>query len=273
MYQYQAFIERLDATGTRKSVTQYMGITQGMYRTAIPNSLFVDATGASFMGITLDTTGYLRSVAADGTFIADNLLTDTAHTLSMLGGRTPFDAATAAWAPDRKAIYSLQEVSSEPPIGKNLQGVLAKVGLDGSLLWYRRAASKTGVLDTTVNGQWTGTFTNLSVVTTAGDALYVAGHYANAYSGDNPPAGMKTGFLGRYDRDGNQVWFDEMLVDESMLSENMSATPTAIAAININSMGNPVLVFNGAVVATAPGGGNSAVPGWYAVEFNAADGS
>jgi hypothetical protein len=81
------------------------------------------------------------------------------------------------------------------------------------------------------------------------------------------------GFLARYDLNGNQIWFDEMLLDESMVNATLQAAPTGITSININSKGNPVLVFNGAAPSVAPGGNYTVAPGWYAVEFNAADGS
>jgi hypothetical protein len=94
-----------------------------------------------------------------------------------------------------------------------ISGVLINMSLSGLPNWFRVAEpARTAVIDPVEGTTWTGTLGSATTVLANGEAIYIVGQYSNQYMlGSKPPPMRLPIFVGRYDLNGNRVWFQEYL--------------------------------------------------------------
>src|SRR6185369_14453303 len=99
-------------------------------------------------------------------------------------------------------------------------GIIQNFGADGALHWYRDGAIRREALDSDPNVTWQGRFYSLGSLTVTADSLYVTGVYENSYepNSDARPF-VRAAFVGRYDLDGEQIWFQELVLDEDLATD------------------------------------------------------
>jgi hypothetical protein len=130
-----------------------------------------------------------------------------------------------------------------------INGTLSKFDLDGNGLWYRDAEPERKVLiDATEDVFWFGDMVpgaGQHPIAVASDAIYLAGMYANHYAstktGVTLPPPTQTMYVGRYDLDGNRVWFQELVVDSAA-----PLVPVDFLGIVLDPMENPIVAVSSA---------------------------
>ena len=113
--------------------------------------------------------------------------------------------------------------------------------------------------------EWTGNFLgeNLSGVTSprllaTNDALYVAGRYQNRFkNGSVARRTFQTGFVARYDSNGELVWFQQFVLPHTLIgagdvpidliARETRSIPLNVTGLHVNPKGEIVVAGEGAV--------------------------
>lgn len=233
------FAARYESDGSRTWIAQ-------------PAARGFGVSGSDNSNITVSTSGttyqsyrnLLRTVTATGDKITDTPVADpmgTAVTMGMLN----LDASDSS-------LYAVAFTG------------LYKLSLDGSALWWRQFGSQSATIDSAAGVVWKGGFGGVSAMAIASDGFYLMGPYTNAYQNLKPaqPTRIAT-YVGRYDLEGNQIWFQEFLFSPAGTDQQPIAPLSAGGGIALTSDGNPIVVLNGIVSSTVV---------WYAFKLQSSDG-
>lgn len=83
---------------------------------------------------------------------------------------------------------------------------------DGTLDWFRNLGIEQETIDPVEGVQWTGAFSGYSAIAVGSDAIYLAGKYVNTFEfGSIERPDIVSGFVARYDLDGELVWFQQFI--------------------------------------------------------------
>jgi hypothetical protein len=234
------WLARYEADGTRAFLKQYE-----------PG----EAGSAGFGKLFILKNGNILMVGSSTTFLADADGNELSRNGSGVPGKqVPGGALTpVALDADSSALFSW-----------TYDGVLTQRDLDGTPRWFRKVEPpRMAEIDPVEGVIWTGKLsgadtsgTHPSTVTVAKDAIYLTGTYTNSYKNGSTarPTTMLV-FMGRYDLDGNRVWFQELTFDVTT-----GATPMAVA---LDSDDNPIVALSG----------NNAATQGFVIKLDKSDGS
>ncbi|HTQ04427.1 MAG TPA: hypothetical protein VMI54_11245 [Polyangiaceae bacterium] len=203
------------------------------------SNLVVDGTGTLYQGYR----NILRTIGPSGELVSDTMVADSTGSPLFLG-LLSLDGSG-------NSLYTTT-------------GDLFDLALNGSVLWWRKYESQMADIDTQ-GGTWSGGFAGVHALAVGGEGLYLTGPYDNVYPNLKPSqAPVVATYVGRYDSQGNQLWFKEFLF-EGTTGDLSSMTPvTTGGGIAVKSNGNALVVLNGILSGSTV---------WYAFELAKSDGS
>ena len=247
---------RYESDGSRTFLKQYPGAKLGQNNATslTPISMLVRDDGQALLGESTGYAAYFRSLDAMGALLGDAPVGSDDIQLGFIGSGVALAPERVLFSADHQSIYDLGGplVGAAPPMGPPVPGApllvtyaFANLDLDGNVNWYRGFGGQTAIIDDVEGVQWTGDFTGLSAVGVADDAIYLAGTYQNSYvHGSTARPTTTTLFVARCQPNGEQVWFQELMLDESLLAQD-PGVPGAVAGVTFDADGNPVVVFGG----------------------------
>ncbi len=262
------FVGRFSSDGTPVFLEQYPQPTGGN-NAAKSSGLLVDPAGLAHVAYNAGS-AFLRTIDATGALLDERRVTDGTLYLSEIGddpSAAPPLPSKLAYAPDGSSIYSL--AAFEQGQGTIL-GALQNFGPDGALHWYRGGAMPQDSPDSPPYMDWHGNFYWLSSLTVTSDSLYVTGIYANTYEPPPPMIPANPAFVARLDLQGQQIWFQELVLDENPMTP--APESPGIAGLVVRRDQNPLLILNGS--GPLPGADAAhADARTYAVPLSKTDGS
>jgi hypothetical protein len=112
--------------------------------------------------------------------------------------------------------------------------VLAHWNTDGVPVWYRDSMQQQKVLDPVEGVMWTGGFNRCRGILSTTDAVYVFGMYTTQIKNGSTirKDQGESVFIGRYDLDGNQVWFKQYVGPDTGGNFNYPGNPLLAVGAN-----------------------------------------
>jgi hypothetical protein len=206
-----------------------------------PNAIVVDPTGVAYLGY--EPGAYLRAIDPTGALVQDRRVGDGTRFLYTLGDAPESgpEPSRVSFASDWTSIYNLGVLDAGQ---MTVDGAIQNLTPDGALRWSRGVATQRDPFDSDTV-RWQGRFYALVSLTVTADSLYVAGTYENSYEpASNTPPQPRAAFVGRYDLEGEQIWFQELTLDEAPIAEGYVYDPL-IAGVVVRSDESLLLVLSG----------------------------
>jgi hypothetical protein len=245
------FVARYEASGTRAWIGQVPHV-QGF-----GTALLVDATGKIYLGAQ-EPTAVVVKLDAGGHFLSQTALDLPGFTVSVPSfgnGNYPGDVAVAA---DRMGFYDVS-------FGPTSSLFFTFIDLTPTVRWVRPGR----VVDPkSSGGTWSASFVGKFRLLVTKDSVFLLGTYRTQDTAAQGPQVFLRAFVARLDPMGSQQWFQEFLLDESLLQMG-SMLPDSFGGLATDAAGDVVVVANGpGAVATATPGKYLNQKVWYAFKLN-----